>query len=325
MNITPQNKSSRRGRAITLDLLALLASVPAAWARALGRPGPLDLEAFVDGLRWGLPFSFLLILSRRFMHARKRGTTEEYDYCTMNPKGRFKASELLSPIPYINWERHTGEEAFFEGLIDRDRFVDTPGLALDVRCPGTVEGVLAKLQPFRAAALHWDGAAEGEGGGYNVHAVFDIPPTTANQWTSDHGARMWVRISQIGEGVCRVRAVFGVGGFGQGQPAGMLQGLDLVISPTVLTTLATGAALKTEAKLRGAVSWWLMVGTVLGVDEREFTNLSNVNLTAKTIAGGMESLANKQTGKIVLWTVAGTSGLLIVASLVIYLIAEVLS
>lgn len=324
MDLTPKNKSSRRGRAIAFDLLALFASVPAAYVRALGRPGPLDLGAFVDGLKWGLPFSFLLILSRRFMHARKRGKTEEYDYCTMNPKGRFKASELLSPVPYINWEKHAGEEAFFEGLIDRDRFVDTPGLALDVRCPDTVEGILTKLQPFRAAALHWDGAAEGEGGGYNVHAVFDIPPA-ANQWTSDHGARMWVRISPIGEGACRVRAVFGVGGFGQGQPTGPLHGLNLAISPTVLTTLAAGAALKTEAKLRGAVSWWLMVGTVLGVGEREFTDLSNANLTAKIIAGEMKSLANKQTGKIVLWTVVGTIGLLIVAPLVIYMIAEVLS
>ena len=82
---------------------------------------------------------------------------------------------------------------------------------------------------------------------------------------------MWLSVN-AGDtsGYSDVRVVLGVGGFGQGQPAAVIVAL---VSENWLSVEFLGRALKVEADLRGAVSWWILVGRALRFAEKVFTRL----------------------------------------------------
>lgn len=301
-------RQTRRWRALGLDALTLVLSLPATYVRIwLDEGAAPSSDQFRRDLVWVLPLCFLLMIARRFAHARRRGNADQYDYAYMNPLGKFDAIDFLSAVPHVDWERHRGETAFFDNILDRERFIDAPGLAICTTYASAPVRVLQELAPFRSAALHWDVSINTQGG-YNIHAVFDIPPPSANQWTSDHGARMWMSINPGGiSGSSNVRVVFGSGGFGQGQPAAaIMAGLPLDWFPVGVASWAFAV----EAELRGAVSWWILVGRALGVGDAEFSNLKSVNLAKEVAVGTAQSLANRETGKVVLWAIVGGSLLL---------------
>lgn len=313
-------RSSRR-RAVGLDILIVFASIPAAYFRVWERTGEMpDVDQFYGMLLRTVPLSFICILVRRFAHAKRRGNANQYDYVRMNPIGKFSTLDVVSPVPYVHWERHRGEMAFFDNIIDSARFIDTPGLALHVAYKGTPDETLETLASLRKAALHWDLVAT-EQGGYTVHAIFDIPPPLANKWTSDHGARMWLSINTgDAPGSSDVRAVFGVGGFGQGQPAALAPEL---LPVNWFPVGVADWAFKVEANLRGAVSWWMLTGRALGVDEKEFSALHGGRLAKKVFTGMTQSVVNRKIGKVVLMTVLGCIVFFVILPLLFSALMEV--
>lgn len=313
-------RRSRRWRAIGLDILTTIVSMPIVYIYARVRGAVQDVEQFSGLLPLIIPLSVLLIVVRRFAHAKRRGNVKQYDYIRMNPQGNFDTIDVISPVPYVHWERHRGEIAFFDNIIDRARFKDTPGLALHTMYKGTPDEVLETLATFRVSAIKWDLETTKQGG-YTVHAIFDIPPPAANQWTSDHGARMWLSIN-AGDtpGHSDVRVVFGAGGFGQGQPAGVIAAL---VPVNLLPVGNLDWVLEVEANLRGAVSWWILVGRALGLADEEFSNLRSGRLAGKVFTGTAQSIFNWQTGKVVLWTIAAFITIVFIVPILYFVLSDV--
>ena len=71
-------------------------------------------------------------------------------------------------------------------------------------------------------------------------------------------------------GYSNVRVAFGADGFRQGQTAAVIVAL---VSENWLSVEFLGRALKVKADLRGAVSWWILVGRALRFAEKVFTRL----------------------------------------------------
>lgn len=313
---TPRQRLSRRSRAVLLDIATIVASLPINYVLILIKGGRVTTDEYLAQLRYMLPLSLLVCLARRLTQGLGRGTKEEYDYGRMNPRGFFKSSDVLSPVPHIAWERHPGQVAFFEGVIGRGRFIDTPGLALSVAWEGDEASAMERLRSFREAAVHWDEHAN------SVHAVFDAPPPSTNRWTADYGARMWAAVASDGEGSVRVRVVFGSGGFGQGQVAGVLAGL---VPVSWFPEAALAWALDVEQELRGAVGWWILVGRVLGVEDEHFEHAHGGGLQIQAARAVATSLASRDTLRAVKWAVLVFLGVVLLLPLVITLAAALLS
>lgn len=314
------SRRSRRWRAIGLDILTTIASMSITYVNTRLRGDVQDVEQFIDLLPRGITLSVLFIVVRRFAHAKRRGNVKQYDYIRMNPQGKQDTIDFISPVPYIDWERHRDQTAFFDNIIDHARFIDTPGLALHTVYKGTPDEVLETLATFRAAAFTWDLETTKQGG-YTVHAIFDIPPPLTNQWTSDHGARMWLSVN-AGDtsGYSDVRVVFGVGGFGQGQPASVITAL---VPENWLPVEFLDGALKVEADLRGAVSWWILVGRALGLADEEFSDLRSGRLAEKVFTGRAQSVFTRRIGKVVLWTIAAFITIVFIVPILYVVLSDV--
>jgi hypothetical protein len=272
---------SRRVRAVMIDVATIAVSLPLVYLIASRSGRTVTADAFWADVSWTVPLSIVPVVVRRLMHARPR--SDRYDFTVMNPSRRLDTADVVSGVPYIGWDRHRGEPAFFDAVGDRERELDVPGFAIDVLRRGRPAQALDVLDALRPFARLWE--REGD----TLHAVFDIPPSTSNRWLSDHGARLWASAVDNGDGMSRIRVVLGSGGFGQGQAAAPVMMPALALLPASAGGLLALCAY-VEAEYRGAVGWWIHAGQLLGVDDSVFEVVEGWDLQAAVAAGVVETV-----------------------------------